>query len=105
MQISTSVRSESQANPSQSCLCINCTVLMRACAAETHGVGPDVLCKICPFSLTENSAPQQLGARPLVWWDDYEFNGTTAEDVACARGCLVPPPAAEAEAEALSVHK
>lgn len=39
---------------------------------ETHGVPPDVLCKICPFSLTRTSAPQQIGS-PLVWWDAYEL--------------------------------
>jgi hypothetical protein len=54
---------------------------------ETHAVPPDELCKICPFRLTKNSAADELGT-PLVWWDTYELNGTSAGDVACAHGCL-----------------
>jgi hypothetical protein len=55
---------------------------------ETHSVPPDELCKICPFKLTQNSAPGELGS-PLIWWDTYELNGTSPTDIACALGCLV----------------
>ena len=57
---------------------------------ETHQVPPSELCEICPFRLANSTAAGELNN--LSWWDVNEFNGTSAADVACAQGCLVPGP-------------